>query len=468
MDNRASMGIIGTEYKKNFTANQVWYQLIPNKPLLIDFNRKEHMLIVAKSGSGKTYLMGVLAEEITRASQNTGVIMLDMMGVLPTLRIANTDAGTLHAWNQKMILHPIKPVALTNVEIWVPKGDAKEFEPDQFDTAFSMKANQLSYGTLCYCFKMDTLDPQTNLFRKIKRIVKKQNHDYTISDLIDGIHENREDLGFKIQTADALITKLDALVELNLISSQGIDLSEMVQEGKIVVLDLSMSERYTAKIIVNFLAEQLLKTRKKMKNKLLAAKSKKRLINRPTNYIPPVHLLIDEAHNFFPSKILKTYIKEGRNCGCKMTAISQSPDLERSVYANITHLFVGQLTFKDDLARVLNMIPVEREPKPFRAEVKDLDVGNFLYYDLNKKIEKKIRIRPRKSLHPASTEMEDERKHFIETYQQHDNVIEFLKNKGNVLMKDIPSEMKAECAKLIKTGKITAKNEGGFTYVELC
>ena len=467
MDNRASMGIIGAEYTKKWVnKTDFTFILNPGKPLLIDFNRKEHMLIIAKSGSGKTYLMGVLAEEITRAVSNTGAIMLDMMGVLSTLRIQNDDHALLHAWNSYMILHNIRAAALSNVEIWVPIGDAKEFEPDQYDRTFSLKATDLSYGTLCYCFKMDTLDPQTNLFRKIKRIVKQETPDYTIYDLINGIFDHREDLGFKVQTAEALRTKLDALIELRLISNDGVCLSEMVREGKIVVLDLSMSEPYTAKIIVNFLAEQLLKTRKKMQRKVLTAKIKKRLINRPEKYIPPVHLLIDEAHRFFPSKILKTFVKEGRNCGCKLTAISQSPDLDRSVYANITHLFIGQLTFKDDLGRVLNIIPVEREPKPFRAEVKELDVGNFLYYDLHKKIEKKIRVRPRKSMHPADTEMIDERKHFIPIQQS--SVLDFLNNKGEVLMKDIPSDLKAECAKLIKEHRISVKTKEDFTYVELC
>ncbi|WP_457558237.1 ATP-binding protein [Candidatus Harpocratesius sp.] len=462
-------GIIGAEFQEIYSGTQKTYRFIPHKPLLIDFSKKEHYLIIAKSGSGKSYVAGVLAEELIRAMQNYSILIVDPMGIFSTLRIRG-ETTPIHLWNQTMPLNQIKPEIMKNVEIWIPEGDRDSFESEMYDHTFSLQANQLSAEIFAHVFGLDGVEPQTSLFRKAAAQAKKEyNNEFDLQNLTSIVQRDFEDWHYKSQTVEALNCKLDIMQELNLITKDGIQVSDLIQAKKVSVLDVSMSDTYTAKTIVNFLAERLLKIRKRMNRKVTQAKIDGKLIEKPYDYIPPVMLMIDEAHNFLPgNRILKKYIKEGRNCGCMLTAISQSPDLDRYTYANIVHLFIGQLTYKDDLDGVQKMLPVEKKPGIFRKEIKSLDIGNFYYYNMAEKTERRIRVRPRKTFHPASTEIEDERKYFLKDMKIEQSLLNIIKRKKIMFVHDIPQEMKKECAALIKANKLKIKIvEGGRTCVEL-
>ncbi|NLJ20822.1 MAG: ATP-binding protein [Bacteroidales bacterium] len=373
--------------------------------ITIDFTRKEHTMIIAKSGSGKSYLAGVIAEELIKTIDNYAVILLDPMGIFSTLSIAN-NGPEVEAWNSEF--PDVEPKGLDNFEVWIPAGDIEHFDKDMYDKAFSLSCKDLSFSTLCFAFDMDPLEPMVNLFRKAQTNIAKQNPNYGLYSLKEYIKEHGKDLDFKEQTIEALCTRLDALQELKLITDYGSKFSEMVQRNKIVVFDLSMSSSYTARIIVNFFAEHLLSRRKVITKKLLKAQQDETKIEIE-DYIPPTQLLIDEAHNFLKGNpMLEKFVKEGRNVGCMLTAISQSPDLNRHVYANIIHLFIGQLVFSDDIMVIRGMLPFEEKADEFRSEVKNLDVGCFLYYNIDRKIKKKMKVRPRETMHPASTELKDE------------------------------------------------------------
>lgn len=416
-----TIGTIGCEiqyiYKneKPGSTNRIRDYNYTNNLFAIDFGKKEHYLIIAKSGSGKSYLIGVIAEAIISVMDNYGLIIVDPMGILYSLGMANDPNNIdLQKWNKNMPRCQILPEKI-EVEIWIPKGDKKYFEKDQYDKCFSLKANELSTEILCHIFELEGTGLQASLYRKARRFKQNDDPDYLFLELFSEISDNYEDWGFTSTTKQALLSKMDILISLGIISSKGISVHELVKKGKVVVLDTSMSEDYTQRAIVNFLAERLLKLRKQSTRKLDRAKIKNTKIIKPEKYISPVMLLIDEAHNFLPhNKILKKYIKEGRNCGCMLTAISQSPDLDKNTYANIIHLFIGQMTYKDDITAVQKIIPVEINAKQFRIDIKSLEVGNFKYFNIKDKIGKNIRVRARKSYHPAETNIYNEEAYFIQ------------------------------------------------------
>ena len=465
----ANLGLIGTEYRhKTDNTGRVSYILSQSSPLLLDFSKKEHSLIIAKSGSGKSYLAGVIAEEAISAMENNyAMLMIDPMSVLHTLRKSG-EIEPIQDWNIQMSMNKVNPKGMKNVEIWIPEGDKNEFDPEMYDRTFSFKANELTPDILSHTFDLPGLEPQISLFRKARSFLMKENLDFSLNELTEKIWESFEDWHFKSQTVEALFCKIDILKELGIITKNGIQLSDLIQEGKVSILDVSMSDSYASKAIVNFLAERILKIRKKMKRKIDLAKEKGCLIYKPNNYIPHVLLLLDEAHNFLPhNKILKTYIKEGRNNGCMLSAISQSPDLDKHTYANIVHLFVGQLTYKDDLDGVMKMLPIEKKPSQFRKEVKNLDVGNFYYYNSNKKLEKRIRIRPRKTLHSAQTEIQNENRYFIDEYENKNNLSKFIKENGKIAIKDIPKEFLKTCGKMIRNKELLTEDQEGTTFIDL-
>ena len=382
-------------------------------PLHLDFSRKEHTFIVAKSGGGKSYLAGVYAEELVRTMENYAVVVLDPMGIFNTLTMPNTNEPEFAEWNAQL-RGEIIPGGVEKVSVWVPAGDAGQFMDGTYNHEFSFRAVEFSQGSLCFAFDLDPLEPQVNLFRKARALaLKRYGDDFTLGSLILIAREDGAELGFHSQTIEALITKLDALLELGIITNDGVTVNDVVRDHSVAVFDLSLSGTYTARIVVNFFAEKLLLIRRQITRMITQAKVTETTIEKPAWYVPPVQLVLDEAHNYLPrNPVLKRAIKEGRNCGFMMTAISQSPDLTRDVYANITHLFVGPLIYDDDISGVRSMLPVPWTPKEMRAKVHSLTTGTFLYFNIDEKKETAIRVRPRRTLHPASTELIDERLYF--------------------------------------------------------
>lgn len=415
MQQKAFIGRTFTPIKDHRTK-KITYQLDPKERVEIDFTRKQHTFIIAKSGGGKSYLAGVYAEELVRVMENYAVVILDPMGIFSTLNMPNSNYTELEAWNTQ-VPGDIRASPVNRCKIWVPAGDADQFLPGTYDRKFAMRAHEFSHGTLCYAFDLDPLEPQVNLYRKSQHgLVSHGERTYSLGRLVTYIRENGHEMGFQTQTVEALVTKLDALAELGIIAEDGPAIHEIIRDQEVAVFDLSLSSTYTAKILVNFFAERLLLLRRQITRMVTEAKVRETQIGKPEWYIPPVQFVLDEAHNFIPrSPILKKCVKEGRNCGFMMTAISQSPDLTRDVYTNISHIFVGPLVYDEDIAAVKSMLPISQSPKEFKSRVHALTTGTFLYYNIDEKTETLLRVRPRSTLHPASTELRDERKYFKST-----------------------------------------------------
>lgn len=405
---------IGREFSKSYGTNKECKEYKLTNPIYLDFTLKEHNFIVAKSGSGKSYLAGVLAEEMISKMENYAVVILDPIGIFSTLSQKN-KMDEIDNWNSSLGRNEISSEAISNYKIWIPAGDKKHFEVTMFDKIFSLKINDISASMLCYAFNMDIMDTQMRLYTTAQSIIEEEDPNYSLEDLKEFIFKRGKSLHYRGQTIEALLSKLNALQELKIVSDKGVSISDVVKENQAIIFDLSMSSTYTSRLVINFFADQLLKQRKKIAQKLKNAKKNGEKIFIE-DYFPPIQLLIDEAHKYIPNnKILKEFIKEGRNIGCMLTAISQSFDLSKDVYSNISQLFVGQMIFQDDIDKVKSMVALfGKSSREFRIQVMDLDVGCFFYYNLNKKTEKKIRIRARKTLHPASTELEDERKYLLD------------------------------------------------------
>jgi uncharacterized protein len=473
------MGLIGRKYTTKYIPNKpLQYVLDPRDPLQIDFRRKEHIFVSAKSGSGKSYGAGVLVEEIIRELENYAVTIIDPMGIHNTYDTPNRGSE-VKDWNDQIYNRQdgrpeIIPQGLTKFKVWIPAGDVKEFETDAYHQVFSLRPIDITPDILCYTFDMEILDPMMNLFRRSRaHTIQEYGENFELGELFADIKDNGKDsYGFKDQTIDALLSRLHALRELGIISNTGIGIHEVVQEGEVNVIDISMSSTFTGRIIVNFFAEKLLNLRKKITRKLAQAEKKSQMIHID-NYIPPTLLFLEEAHNYFQTStqsnaILTKFIKEGRSVGCMLAAISQSPDLSKNVFANITHLFVGQMTFDDDIMGIKAMLPIEKKPAEFREQIKSLGIGCFYYYNMNTKEEKRIMFRPRLTMHPAKTELSNERKFLLTK----DNVngsklLDLLVKTPKLAINDLPQELRSCVKGLVAQDQIKLVNENDQTMVTL-
>lgn len=415
--NPKSAGFIGLGYTDIYKGERVTgYSLNMQDPLYIDFGQKEHTMIVAKSGSGKSYLAGVLAEESIRVLRNTSIVMFDRMGIFSTLKLPG-EQNPIDLWNGKCAegYFNIKANGLPNIEVWIPKAELNEYDPEMYDHVFAIKPKDISTYVFCLSFGLGISDQQTNLFRKAKRAIQSEKSDYSLFEFIDYINEHSESWHYKVQTVDALISKLETLHELGITDENGIEISRMIRRNSIIVIDVSGSDEKTASLVVNFMTEAILRERANVAKKIRNAKIRKIRVFLP-HYIPNCHLIVDEAHNFLPgNEIFAKIIKEGRNIGLKVTAISQSPDLTKELYDNISHLFIGVMNNDGNISFLKGILPTSEDLKTFRSQVKQLERGAFIYYNLRDKTRKKIRVRPRQTLHTANTEIDDETQYLLET-----------------------------------------------------
>lgn len=385
-------------------VGRIFREVVQNKKVVdidllekfhLNLEEKLHAFIVGKTGSGKSYTAGVYVEEIIKHSQNCGVIIIDLTSTFGQMIFKN-NGPEVDAWNKK----------LKGIEI-IPEGiECVILRPGE---NFWMKTSDLTPGTFRETFGLKRVEPQARLYRKAFKAMMQINPIFSLDELLNHIEQNYLKYRAKEPTCEALCAKIDAIDELEFISKDGMDLKELSVPGKVSVIDITLIEEDDiGKIIVSFLAEKILKYRKTSTSKLNDRRNGVK--NKIPEYIPPTHFIVDEAHNFFPeNKFLRKMVKEGRSVGAILTAISQSVDLSKDLYTNLGHLFVGRNIFQDEISAIKKMLPVEKDLKIFRQEVRSLQEGQFLYYNTNVTDEKKIYIRPRLTQHPASTKLVDEK-----------------------------------------------------------
>ena len=88
------------------------YTSLSNK-ILMDVARSHVLLVAGKRGSGKSYTLGVIAEELSNlpkeVSQNIASLIFDTMGIYWTMKYQNEkDKELLSTWNLQPKNLPIK------------------------------------------------------------------------------------------------------------------------------------------------------------------------------------------------------------------------------------------------------------------------------------------------------------------------------------------------------------------------
>jgi DNA helicase HerA-like ATPase len=415
---------LGREGIPDFSDNKMKINLKDKNPdkvkkVFLDLSNFEHFAFFGKSGSGKSYALGVLIEESVIQNSPFATIIIDPLGNFSTMEIANRT-NEIENWNKELNRRDIDQnyakknhdIIKRKTKIMIPAESTEFFDPLMYDETFSINIRSLDENLFCYAFDMKSTDPMISLLTRAKKRLKGTK--YTISDLITDI-----ELGSGHHaTKDALVRKLEILESLNLVTNDAPEIYNIVHENETLIFDLSMSSEYTNRIIVNFLAKQLMKYRhiitgKKNCSKKLIAREAIEWRKYNSWYLPPIRLIIDEAHEFIPgNKVIKKVITQGRNKGFLLGVASQSADLSKAIYENITHVFIGKMKYEEDITAVKKLTATELSSQKFKALVKSLGKGMFLYFndDCQHIL---MKFKPRYSFHPASSKLENEKKYLI-------------------------------------------------------
>ncbi|MCD6229621.1 MAG: ATP-binding protein [Candidatus Diapherotrites archaeon] len=389
----------------------------------LDSSSPHVVFICGMRGSGKSYSLGVIAEELALKNKNIGIILIDPIGVFWSMKYPNSEEKEI----KRLASWELMPKGVDGVKVFVPLGASKKVPKETIDRTFSVSPAELTVDEWCLTFGMDRFSPGGLLIEKVLERVREgyktktgtapaKGNSYGIEDMLSCIDES-DDItsarrGYKQETRRSVMSRLEAAKSWGIFSSSGTPLSELSREGQISVVDTSFLEENVAALLIGILAKKILASRK------LAARSSamSRLSSLEVNElmesdIPPTWLFLDEAHTLIPSGTGKTaatdalieYVKQGRRPGCSLVFATQQPSaIDMHVLSQVDIMMVHKLIFDDDIKAVYKRMPCVM-PKEITKQniIKSLPVGISIIGDRREETSRAflLEIRPRLSQH---------------------------------------------------------------------
>lgn len=325
----------------------------------------KHITILAKSGAGKSYTVGVLLEEIM--DKKVPLLIIDPHGEYSQMKYPNDNK------RDKEMFEKFGVSARTFIK------NIQEFsDPRANPDAIPLKLSN----------KMDA--------QEIAHILPGKMNSNQLACLYTALKDRPgadfDSLILELQTIDnnvkwGVIDMIDYLRKMQLFSFTPTDLNELIQPGKASIINLKGIDPEVGEVIVYKLMKDLFEARKKEK-------------------IPPFFAIIEEAHNYCPersfgeaksSKILRTIASEGRKFGLGLCIVSQRPArVDKNVISQASTQIILKITNPNDLKAVSTS--VEGITAESEAEIKNLPVGTALITGVVD-MPLFVNIRPRKTKH---------------------------------------------------------------------
>jgi DNA helicase HerA-like ATPase len=388
------------------------YTSLSNK-IFMDVIRSHVVLVAGKRGSGKSYTLGVIAEELSNlpkdVSQNIASLMFDTMGIYWTMKYSNEkDKELLHDWD-------LKPKNL-KVKIFVPYGFYDEYTRKGIpaDEKFALDISEMTAEDWILTFGLDIIHPVAVLIeRTISKLQTKKSFD--IEDIIIEI-EKDEKTDREIKNAAAGL--FEAANTWGIFSKKGISptkITNLVNASMTTVLDLSI---YNSVGSFNVRALVISLVSRKLFNQRMTARKKEEIesISKGLDYSsfsekkesPLVWIFIDEAHEFLPlhgktiaSDALIQLLREGRQPGISLVLATQQPgQIHTDVMTQSDIVISHRVTSAADL-EALNKIMQSYLLESIRQYMDDLPSlnGSAIILDDNSERIYPMRVRPRFTWH---------------------------------------------------------------------
>lgn len=423
-EDKEKYGDKGTIYIGKGYVKMGNYTSLSNK-LWLDVVRSHVILIAGKRGSGKSYTIGVIAEEMSKlpkeVRENIAPLIFDTMGIFWTMKYKNDkDIDLLEEWEIKAENLP--------VNVWVPGGYYEEYEKRKVavDKKFSLAVSELNIEDWLSIFELKMIDPVSIVIQKnISKLLEIG--DFDLDDVVESVRKDEEaDDTVKKQTM-ALFEAARSWKVFARKGERATKINELIVAGRTSVLDLSM---YSSVASFNVRALIIGLISKKLFNQRILARKKEEVdsihhrLDQVTEKkeMPLVWIFLDEAHEFLPkdektpaTNALVQLLREGRQPGISMVLATQQPGvIHRDVMTQSDIVLSHRLTNKNDI-QALNEIMQSYMLETIQKSMRDLPdlKGSGIVLDDNSERLYPIRIRPRITWHggdapKAITETEKE------------------------------------------------------------
>ena len=395
-----------------------------SNPIYLDVARSHVILVSGKRGSGKSYTLGTIAEELALLPQeekaNIASLIFDTMGIFWTMKYENDkDRELLEEWNMK----PQK----INIRTFVPYGYFKDYEKREIpvDEKFALNPSELGAEDWVITFGLQITDSISILIERTVTKLKENRENFYIEDIIKEIeNSNAEE-----QIKNAAMGLFEAALSWKVFADENQEetsTAQLIKAGSTTVLDLSMYSS-TAAFNIRALVISLI-CRKLFNERMLARKKEEVLaIQHGVDYLsfkqeremPLVWLFLDEIHEFLPlegktpaSDALIQLLREGRQPGISLVMATQQPGaLARDAITQADVIISHRVTAAPDI-KALNEIMQSYLLESIKRYMDDLPSlkGSAILLDDNSERIYPFRTHPRYTWHggeaPTSIKIE--------------------------------------------------------------
>ncbi|HRZ86007.1 MAG TPA: DUF87 domain-containing protein [Candidatus Paceibacterota bacterium] len=389
-----------------------------SNPIYLDVSRSHVILVAGKRGSGKSYTLGAIAEEISmlpeEVSKNISPVIFDTMGIFWTMKYENEkEKRLLEEWNLKPKKVPIK--------VFAPFGYFNEYleKGVAVDEPFAIKVSELTSEDWILIFNLKITDPIAILLEKVIYSINENKELFDIDEIIKRIFED------KTSTQDnknALISLFEGAKTWGIFANKNqkeTKMQDLLTPGVSTIIDLST---YNSIGAFNIRALVIGLVCKKIFNERTDARKKEEIdsLRHGIDYlsfdqsreVPLVWIFIDEAHEFLPKEgqtlatdSLIQILREGRQPGISLVLATQQPgQIHKDVMTQSDIVISHRLTSLPDITALNEIMQTYLfgSIKQYIDELPRLK-GSAIILDDNSERIYPLRIRPRFTWHGGET-----------------------------------------------------------------
>ncbi|MEK6757663.1 MAG: DUF87 domain-containing protein [Nanoarchaeota archaeon] len=401
------------------------YTSLSNK-ILMDVARSHVILVAGKRGSGKSYTLGVLTEELSNlpkeVSQNIASLIFDTMGIYWTMKFQNEkDKELLNEWGLQPKNLPVKVfVPFGHYDSYIAKGIPAEEK-------FALGVGELGSEDWILTFGLDIVNPIAVLIERTITKLKKQGT-FDIDDIISNLEEDEKTTTEIKNAATGLFEAADTWGVFARKGEEPTQVSDLINAGMTSVLDLSVYNSVGAfnvrALVISLVSRKIFDQRMEARKKeeiQSVAKGFDYLTRQEKKETPLVWIFIDEAHEFLPldKKTIATdaliqILREGRQPGISLVLATQQPgQIHRDVMTQSDLVIAHRVTSQPDIEALNHIMQTYLldSIKRYMDELPSLK-GSAIILDDNSERIYPMRIRPRFTWHggEAPTAIKAEKK----------------------------------------------------------
>ncbi len=379
----------------------------------MDIARSHVVLVAGKRGSGKSYTLGVIAEELANLpeeiGQNIGSLIFDTMGIYWTMKYSNEkDKELLKEWGLKSQNLPVK--------VFVPFGHYEDYlkKGIPVDESFALDIREMTPEDWIITFELSMTNPISVLItRTLSKLNEEEN--YTIKDIIKHLESDSKTTQ---ETKNATVGLFEAANNWGIFAKSEKDVTkvkDLVTARKTTIMDLSVYNSIGAfnvrALVISLITRKIFNQRMESRKKeeiVSIAKGMEFSQTTEKKDEPLVWLIIDEAHEFLPREgktaatdALIQVLREGRQPGMSIILATQQPGkIHTDVMTQSDIVISHRVTSAPDI-EALNRIMQSYLLNTIQQYMNDLPAlkGSAIVLDDNSERIYPVRIRPRFTWH---------------------------------------------------------------------